>query len=141
MQRRAIRDAKTPDKMKKSKSIKEDNNLSLQEKKDKIKSGLKKLTELGMANPKNRYQDLINDIAKVVFCGKLEKWEPGGTREWLRKQVFGERGNGLLCDTEGLRVLIPKESLVHHVQMMPRFFSGISDLRVKAWFSYIPLLV
>ncbi|KAL7980216.1 hypothetical protein Chor_001484 [Crotalus horridus] len=66
MQRRAIRDAKTPDKMKKSKSIKEDNNLSLQEKKDKIKSGLKKLTELGMANPKNRYQDIINDIAKDI---------------------------------------------------------------------------
>lgn len=69
MQRRAIRDAKTPDKMKKSKAVKEDNNLSLQEKKDKIQSGLKKLTELGMANPKNRYQDLINDIAKVVFVG------------------------------------------------------------------------
>ncbi|XP_026565225.1 ras GTPase-activating-like protein IQGAP1 [Pseudonaja textilis] len=66
MQRRAIRDAKTPDKMKKSKSVQEDNNLSLQEKKDKIKSGLKKLTELGMANPKNRYQDLINDIAKDI---------------------------------------------------------------------------
>ncbi|XP_013918390.1 PREDICTED: ras GTPase-activating-like protein IQGAP1 [Thamnophis sirtalis] len=66
MQRRAIRDAKTPDKMKKSKAVKEDNNLSLQEKKDKIQSGLKKLTELGMANPKNRYQDLINDIAKDI---------------------------------------------------------------------------
>uniref|UniRef100_A0A8C5S8L0 IQ motif containing GTPase activating protein 1 n=1 Tax=Laticauda laticaudata TaxID=8630 RepID=A0A8C5S8L0_LATLA len=66
MQRRAIRDAKTPDKMKKSKSVQEDNNLSLQEKKDKIKSGLKKLTELGMANPKNRFQDLINDIAKDI---------------------------------------------------------------------------
>ncbi|KAM6425904.1 ras GTPase-activating-like protein IQGAP1 isoform 1-T1 [Liasis olivaceus] len=66
MQRRAIRDAKTPDKMKKSKAVKEDNNLSLQEKKDKIKSGLKKLTEMGMVNPKNRYQDLINDVAKDI---------------------------------------------------------------------------
>ncbi|XP_069481247.1 ras GTPase-activating-like protein IQGAP1 isoform X2 [Ambystoma mexicanum] len=66
MQRRAIRDAKTPDKMKKAKSITEDNNLSLQEKKEKIQAGLKKLTELGMVNPENRYQDLINDIAKDI---------------------------------------------------------------------------
>uniref|UniRef100_A0A8C6QZX3 Ras GTPase-activating-like protein IQGAP1 n=1 Tax=Nannospalax galili TaxID=1026970 RepID=A0A8C6QZX3_NANGA len=66
MQRRAIRDAKTPDKMKKSKSIKEDNNLSLQEKKEKIQAGLKKLTELGTVDPKNRYQELINDIARDI---------------------------------------------------------------------------
>uniref|UniRef100_A0A8D0L962 IQ motif containing GTPase activating protein 1 n=1 Tax=Sphenodon punctatus TaxID=8508 RepID=A0A8D0L962_SPHPU len=66
MQRRAIRDAKTPDKMKKTKSVKEDSNLSLQEKKEKIKTGLKKLTELGTLNPKNRYQELINDIAKDI---------------------------------------------------------------------------
>ncbi|XP_053128011.1 ras GTPase-activating-like protein IQGAP1 isoform X2 [Hemicordylus capensis] len=66
MQRRAIRDAKTPDKMKKSKAVKEDSNLSLQEKKEKIQSGLKKLGELGTVNPKNRYQDLINDVAKDI---------------------------------------------------------------------------
>lgn len=66
MQRRAIRDAKTPDKMKKSKFVKEDSNLTLQEKKEKIQSGLKKLTELGTVDPKNRYQELINDIAKVL---------------------------------------------------------------------------
>lgn len=69
MQRRAIRDAKTPDKMKKSKTIKEDSSLSLQEKKEKIQSGLKKLTELGTVDPKNRYQELINDIARVWHLG------------------------------------------------------------------------
>lgn len=66
MQRRAIRDAKTPDKMKKATSLRQDNNLTIQEKKEKIKSGLKKLTELGMVNPESRYQDLINDIAKDI---------------------------------------------------------------------------
>ncbi|NXG22897.1 IQGA1 protein, partial [Grallaria varia] len=66
MQKRAIRDAKTPDKMKKSVSVKEDGNLNLQEKKDKIKAGLKKLTELGTMNAKNKYQELINDIAKDI---------------------------------------------------------------------------
>nr|XP_033776081.1 ras GTPase-activating-like protein IQGAP1 [Geotrypetes seraphini] len=66
MQRRAIRNAKTPDKMKKVTSIKEENNLTLKEKKEKIQAGLKKLAELGMVNPENRYQDLINDIAKDI---------------------------------------------------------------------------
>ncbi|NXO17348.1 IQGA1 protein, partial [Oriolus oriolus] len=66
MQKRAIRDAKTPDKMKKSVSVKEDGNLTLQEKKEKIKAGLKKLTELGTVNAKNKYQELINDIAKDI---------------------------------------------------------------------------
>ncbi|NWV15308.1 IQGA1 protein, partial [Ptilonorhynchus violaceus] len=66
MQKRAIRDAKTPDKMKKSVSVKEDGNLNLQGKKDKIKAGLKKLTELGPVNAKNKYQELINDIAKDI---------------------------------------------------------------------------
>lgn len=72
MQRRAIRDAKTPDKMKKSKFVKEDNNLTLQEKKEKIQSGLKKLTELGTVDPKNRYQELINDIARVLHVGHVD---------------------------------------------------------------------
>ncbi|NP_001082590.1 IQ motif containing GTPase activating protein 1 L homeolog [Xenopus laevis] len=66
MQRRAMRDAKTPDKMKTAKSLKQDSNLILEEKKDKIKAGLKKLAEMGMVNPDNRYQDLINDIAKDI---------------------------------------------------------------------------
>ncbi|NWZ92044.1 IQGA1 protein, partial [Nesospiza acunhae] len=66
MQKRAIRDAKTPDKMKKSVSVKEDGNLNLQEKKEKIKASLKKLTELGPVNAKNKYQELINDIAKDI---------------------------------------------------------------------------
>lgn len=66
MQRRAIRDAKTPDKMKKATSLRQDNNLTLQEKKEKIQIGLKKLTELGIVKPETRYQDLINDIAKDI---------------------------------------------------------------------------
>lgn len=79
MQRRAIRDAKTPDKMKKSKPMKEESNLSLQEKKEKIQTGLKKLTELGTVDPKNRYQELINDIAKVQHLWVAVAWPCGHT--------------------------------------------------------------
>lgn len=64
MHRRAIRDAKTPEKMKHAKPVVDDS-LTLQGKKDKIRSNLQRLSELGRVHPENRYQDLINDIAKV----------------------------------------------------------------------------
>uniref|UniRef100_A0A8C2Z8R4 IQ motif containing GTPase activating protein 1 n=1 Tax=Cyclopterus lumpus TaxID=8103 RepID=A0A8C2Z8R4_CYCLU len=65
MQRRAVRDAKTPEKMKQVKPVVDDS-LTLQGKKDKIKSNLQRLAELGKVHPENRYQDLINDIAKDI---------------------------------------------------------------------------
>ncbi|XP_046897505.1 ras GTPase-activating-like protein IQGAP1 [Hypomesus transpacificus] len=65
MQRRAIRDAKTPEKMKQAKPVVDDS-LTLQGKKDKIRSNLERLAELGKVHPENRYQDLINDIAKDI---------------------------------------------------------------------------
>lgn len=64
MQRRAIRDAKTPEKMKQAKPVVDDS-LTLQGKKDKIKSNLQRLGELGKVHPEKKYQDLINDISKV----------------------------------------------------------------------------
>lgn len=68
MQRRAIRDAKTPEKMKQAKPVVDDS-LTLQGKKDKIKSNLQRLGELGKVHPEKKYQDLINDIAKVpILC-------------------------------------------------------------------------
>uniref|UniRef100_A0A669CD18 IQ motif containing GTPase activating protein 1 n=1 Tax=Oreochromis niloticus TaxID=8128 RepID=A0A669CD18_ORENI len=63
--RRAIRDANTPEKMKQVKPVVDDS-LTLQGKKDKIKSNLQRLAELGKVHPENRYQDLINDIAKDI---------------------------------------------------------------------------
>ncbi|KAJ3592857.1 hypothetical protein NHX12_005195, partial [Muraenolepis orangiensis] len=65
MQRRAIRDAKTPEKMKQAKPVVDDS-LTLQGKKDKIRSNLERLSELGRVQPENRFQALINDIAKDI---------------------------------------------------------------------------
>lgn len=79
MQRRAIRDAKTPEKMKQAKPVVDDS-LTLQGKKDKIKSNLQRLGELGKVHPEKKYQDLINDIAKVPFLCPLR---PGIFRLYL----------------------------------------------------------
>lgn len=65
MQRRAIRDAKTPEKMKQAKPVVDDS-LTLQGKKEKIKSNLQRLGELGKVHPEKKYQDLINDISKDI---------------------------------------------------------------------------
>uniref|UniRef100_A0A671KSM0 Ras GTPase-activating-like protein IQGAP1 n=1 Tax=Sinocyclocheilus anshuiensis TaxID=1608454 RepID=A0A671KSM0_9TELE len=61
----AIRDAKTPEKMKQAKPVVDDS-LTLQGKKDKIKSNLQRLGELGKVHPEKKYQDLINDITKDI---------------------------------------------------------------------------
>lgn len=66
MQRRAVRDAKTPEKMKRNQAQVDENLMSLTEKKEKIEHNLKKLTALGKVNPTNKYQDLINDVAKDI---------------------------------------------------------------------------
>ncbi|GCB81919.1 hypothetical protein scyTo_0022253, partial [Scyliorhinus torazame] len=66
MQRRTIRDAKTPEKMKRDQVQSEENQMSLKEKKERIEQSLKKLATLGKVNPQNKYQDLINDVAKDI---------------------------------------------------------------------------
>uniref|UniRef100_A0A3B3Z637 Uncharacterized protein n=1 Tax=Periophthalmus magnuspinnatus TaxID=409849 RepID=A0A3B3Z637_9GOBI len=68
MQRRALRDAKTQDQSQDQTQTKrdQDDSLSLQGKKDKIRHNLQVLAELGKVQPQNRYQDLINDIAKDI---------------------------------------------------------------------------
>lgn len=64
MQRRALRDAQTQDQIQTKRDL--DDSLSLQGKKDKIRHNLQVLAELGKVQPQNRYQDLINDIAKDI---------------------------------------------------------------------------
>ncbi|XP_059801884.1 ras GTPase-activating-like protein IQGAP1 [Hypanus sabinus] len=66
MQRRAIRDAKTPEKIKRNQLEEEENQMTLTEKKEKIVQNLKKLAALGKVDPQNKYQDLINDVAKDI---------------------------------------------------------------------------
>lgn len=67
MQKRAIRDAKTPDKMKKSPSVKEDGNVNLQGKKENQDGPEEadRTRDSECKKKKNKYWELINDIAKV----------------------------------------------------------------------------
>ncbi|MBN3322721.1 IQGA1 protein, partial [Atractosteus spatula] len=66
IEKRAVQDAKTPDKMKISQSILEDGQLPLEQKKRKILRNLRTLEQAGVVSSENKYQDIINDISKDI---------------------------------------------------------------------------
>ncbi|KAM5257371.1 ras GTPase-activating-like protein IQGAP2 isoform 4-T4 [Hipposideros larvatus] len=63
---RAIKDSKTPEEMKHSQSMVEDAQLPLEQKKRKIQRNLRTLEQTGHVSSKNKYQDILNEIAKDI---------------------------------------------------------------------------
>uniref|UniRef100_UPI00398E9324 ras GTPase-activating-like protein IQGAP3 n=1 Tax=Pristiophorus japonicus TaxID=55135 RepID=UPI00398E9324 len=66
VQKRAMRDARTPEKMKRNQSLVLDNKLPIEEKKRKIVRSLRKLEAIGVVPAANGYQQLINEIARDI---------------------------------------------------------------------------
>uniref|UniRef100_A0A3B5PYU6 IQ motif containing GTPase activating protein 2 n=1 Tax=Xiphophorus maculatus TaxID=8083 RepID=A0A3B5PYU6_XIPMA len=66
VQRRADQDAQTPEGLKSSPAVLEDSQLPLEQKKRKILRNLRNLEQAGLVTASNKYQDLINDIAKDI---------------------------------------------------------------------------
>uniref|UniRef100_W5MQH9 IQ motif containing GTPase activating protein 3 n=1 Tax=Lepisosteus oculatus TaxID=7918 RepID=W5MQH9_LEPOC len=66
MQKRAQRDAHTPEKMKRNQSLIADGNLSLEEKKRKILRSLRRLETLGVLTPPNTETQILALIAKDI---------------------------------------------------------------------------
>lgn len=65
MESRAIKYSKAPEEMKDGQSMVEDAQLPLEQKKRKIQRNLRTLEEMGHMSSKNKYQDILNAIAKV----------------------------------------------------------------------------
>lgn len=65
MMSRAIIDSRTPEEMKHSQSMLEDAQLPLEQKKRKIQRNLRTLEQTGHVSSENKYQDILNEIAKV----------------------------------------------------------------------------
>lgn len=59
---RAIKDSKTPEEMQ---QMVEDAQLPIEQKKRKIQRNLRTLEQMGLVSSKNKYQDILNEIAKV----------------------------------------------------------------------------
>ncbi|XP_028268969.1 ras GTPase-activating-like protein IQGAP2 [Parambassis ranga] len=66
VERRAVQDAHTPEGLKSSPAVLEDSQLPLEQKKRKILRNLRNLEQAGLVTASNKYQDLINDIAKDI---------------------------------------------------------------------------
>uniref|UniRef100_A0A673Z0Q2 IQ motif containing GTPase activating protein 3 n=1 Tax=Salmo trutta TaxID=8032 RepID=A0A673Z0Q2_SALTR len=71
MHRRAQRDARTPEKMKRNQSIVADGNLSLEEKKRKIQRSLRRLESLGVLTPPDSETQILQLIAKDIRHQRL----------------------------------------------------------------------
>uniref|UniRef100_A0A6Q2Z7P3 IQ motif containing GTPase activating protein 3 n=1 Tax=Esox lucius TaxID=8010 RepID=A0A6Q2Z7P3_ESOLU len=71
MHRRAQRDARTPEKMKRNQSIVADGNLSLEEKKRKIQRSLRRLESLGVLTPPDSETQILQLIAKDISHQRL----------------------------------------------------------------------
>lgn len=66
VEKRVILDSKTPEKMKHSRSILEEGQLPLEQKKRKIQRNLRTLEQAGLVSSENKYQEIINEIAKDI---------------------------------------------------------------------------
>ncbi|XP_009325587.1 PREDICTED: ras GTPase-activating-like protein IQGAP2 [Pygoscelis adeliae] len=66
VEKRAILDSKTPEKMKHSQSIFEDGQLPIEQKKRKIQRNLRALEQAGLVSSATKYQEIINEIAKDI---------------------------------------------------------------------------
>lgn len=65
MHRRALRDAQTPTKLKRNRSLVANSQLSMEEKKRKIIRNLRRLESLGLVDSAHQYQELVDELAKV----------------------------------------------------------------------------
>ncbi|XP_075700515.1 ras GTPase-activating-like protein IQGAP3 [Rhinoderma darwinii] len=66
MHQRALRDAQTPEKMKRHRSLLGNSKLSIEDKKRKVIRNLRKLESLGLVSSHDHYQEIINMIAKDI---------------------------------------------------------------------------
>ncbi|XP_010225266.1 PREDICTED: ras GTPase-activating-like protein IQGAP3, partial [Tinamus guttatus] len=66
MHRRLLRDAQTPEKLQRNRSLAGNSRLSMEEKKRKVIRNLRRLESLGLVDSTDEYQGLINEMAKDI---------------------------------------------------------------------------
>uniref|UniRef100_A0A4W4G6A0 IQ motif containing GTPase activating protein 3 n=1 Tax=Electrophorus electricus TaxID=8005 RepID=A0A4W4G6A0_ELEEL len=87
MQRRAQRDAHTPEKMKRNQSLIADSNLTLEEKKRKIQRSLRRLEALGVLTPPHSDTQILQLITKDIRHQRLYRQRRQAELVKLRKTL------------------------------------------------------
>lgn len=73
MESRAIVDSRAPEEGKQSQAMMEDAGLPLEQKKRKIQRNLRTLEQTGHVSSKNKYQDILNEIAKDIRNQRIHR--------------------------------------------------------------------
>ncbi|XP_059195853.1 ras GTPase-activating-like protein IQGAP3 [Centropristis striata] len=87
VQRRARQDARTPDKLKRNESLVANGNLSLEEKKKKILRGIRRLEGLGVLNPPESQNQVLQLIAKDIRQQRVRRQRRGAELQKLRQTL------------------------------------------------------
>ncbi|CAM5175409.1 unnamed protein product [Eretmochelys imbricata] len=89
MRRRALREAQTPDRLKRNRSLASNSQLSMEEKKRKVIRNLRRLESLGVVDSANQYQEIINEMAKDIRNQRRYRQHRKGELVKLRQTLHG----------------------------------------------------
>ncbi|KAM6229158.1 ras GTPase-activating-like protein IQGAP3 [Spheniscus humboldti] len=100
MRRRALRDAQTPAKLKRNRSLAANNQLSVEEKKRKIIRNLRRLESLGLVDSAHQYQELIDELAKDIRNQRRYRQHRKGELLKLRQTLQGLNAKTLFYEEQ-----------------------------------------
>ncbi|NXA56755.1 IQGA1 protein, partial [Nothocercus julius] len=89
MHRRLLRDAQTPEKLKRNHSLAGNSQLSIEEKKRKVIRNLRRLESLGLVDSADGYQGLVNEMAKDIRNQRRYRQHRKGELLKLRQTLQG----------------------------------------------------
>ncbi|XP_054038952.1 ras GTPase-activating-like protein IQGAP3 isoform X1 [Rissa tridactyla] len=100
MHRRALRDAQTPAKLKRNRSLAANSQLSMEEKKRKIIRNLRRLESLGLVDSARQYQELIDELAKDIRNQRRYRQHRKGELLKLRQTLEGLNAKTLFYEEQ-----------------------------------------
>ncbi|KFQ91122.1 Ras GTPase-activating-like IQGAP3, partial [Nipponia nippon] len=100
LRRRALRDAQTPAKLKRNRSLAANSQLSLEEKKRKIVRNLRRLESLGLVDSAHQYQELIKELAKDIRNQRRYRQHRKGELLKLRQTLQGLNAKTLFYEEQ-----------------------------------------
>ncbi|NWU57806.1 IQGA2 protein, partial [Dromas ardeola] len=100
MQRRVLRDAQTPSKLKRNRSLAANSQLSMEEKKRKIIRNLRRLESLGLVDSAHQYQELIDELAKDIRNQRRYRQHRKGELLKLRQTLQGLNAKTLFYEEQ-----------------------------------------
>ncbi|KAM8794488.1 ras GTPase-activating-like protein IQGAP3 [Eudromia elegans] len=100
MHRRLLRDAQTPEKLKRNHSLAGNSRLSLEEKKRKVSRSLRRLESLGLVDAADGYQGLLNEMAKDIRNQRCYRQHRKGELLKLRQTLQGLHSKTLFYEEQ-----------------------------------------